>query len=135
MTGTMDRLTPKLLAAASVLGLSLGMAAQAADSEQLKGENTQGQTTSTQVKGQTDQHKLSSGFLKQNSHKGATGPTSNQIKWNGVSNQHKLETPSNKLNPQPEPPSPRGTGTLQNNTINPQPEPPAPDNNQTPQNH
>lgn len=126
MTGTTDRLTARLLAAASVLGLSLGMATQSADAEQLKGEQAQGQTTTTQVKGQSDQHKLSSEFLKQNdhklstgalkqnAHKGTTGQTSNQLKWEGVSNQHKQETPSNKLNPQPEPPNPAGGGTPQN---------------------
>jgi hypothetical protein len=121
MTGTSERLSAKLLAAASVLGLSLGMATQSTDAEQLKGE--QGQT-STQVKGQSDQHKLTSGFLKQNDHKLATGflkqndhktgQDSNQLKWEGVSNQQKHTVPSSQLNPQPEPPKPAGGGSPQN---------------------
>ncbi len=119
MTGTSERISAKLLAAASVLGLSLGMATQSADAEQLKGTQT-----STQVKGQSDQHKLSSEFLKRNDHKLATGflkqndhktgQGSNQLKWEGVSNQHKHNVPSSQLNPQPEPPNPAGGGTPQN---------------------
>ena len=98
------------LAAASVLGLSLGMASLTANAEQVKGQTStqiKGET-SNQVKGQSNQIKFD-GSSKQgkffsNYHKTTTG--SNQIKWNGVSNQHKSATPSPDLNPQPEPPKP-----------------------------
>ncbi len=100
-------LIAKLMAAASVLGLSLGMTAQAADQQ----KTDQGQTV-TQHKGETDQHKLESGFLKHesqgqtvNQHKGETG----FLKHNtGGSSQIKHDTPSTELNPQPEPPKPTG---------------------------
>lgn len=94
-----ERSLAKLMAAASVLGLSLGMSAQAADTNQHKGE--QGQTIN-QNKGETGEHKLDSGFLKHN-----TG-NSNQIKLDpAVSNQDKHVAPSTELNPQPEPPKPQ----------------------------
>ena len=109
----------KLMAAASVLGLSLGMTAQAADTNQIKGETTQikGETTqikgeTTQIKGETNQHKWT-GFLKHHTdhkistqHKIGTGD-STQIKLDdGLSAQHKHDIPSSELNPQPEPPKP-----------------------------
>ena len=114
----------RLMAAASVLGLSLGMGA--ANAEQIKGETVQGGST-TQIKGETDQHKLttgflkhntvqqdhklSTGFLKQNDHKTSTG--SNQLKWDAVSGQQKHDIPSSEFNPQPEPPKPTGGSSPQ----------------------
>jgi hypothetical protein len=125
----------KLMAAASVLGLSLGMTAQAADTNQHKGESTQIKGESTQIKGESNQGKWT-GFLKHrtdhkistqhkiegagssqlkwdaagsNQHKLGTGD-STQIKLDGVdSSQHKHDTPSTELNPQPEPPMQQGT--------------------------
>jgi len=88
------------LAAASVLGLSLGMVALTADADQA-GNNQ----TSNQIKGQTaNQIKAQSNQIK------LTPPSSNQGKfWKpGTSNQHKVTTPSPDLNPQPEPPKPSG---------------------------
>ena len=116
----------KLMAATSALALSLGMAAQAADSNQIKGEH--GPTT-TQIKGETNQHKLTTGYLKHDTEflKHNTG-SSNQLKFESnqlklESNQHKGDstqiklhnldvvqhkhtTPSSELNPQPEPSKP-----------------------------
>ena len=90
------------LAAASVLGLSLGMASLTANAEQVKGQTaTQIKGEATQIKGESQQGKFTTG-----NHKNATG--SNQIKWKGVANQHKVSTPSPELNPQPEPPKPTG---------------------------
>ena len=112
MTDKTNRVA-KLMAATSVLALALGMTAQAADQNQIKNG-----TTTTQIKGQSDQHKLSTGYLKHTTgsnqikldsvqHKG----DSNQIKFDGVSGQHKHATPSTELNPQPEPPAPTAGGT------------------------
>jgi len=84
------------LAAASVLGLSLGMASLTANAEQVKDQSNQ-----IKLNGSSNQGKFFS-----NDHKTATG--SNQIKWKGVANQHKVSTPSPELNPQPEPPKPTG---------------------------
>jgi len=127
----------KLMAATSVLGLALGMTAQAADtSTQIKGETS---PASTAIKGTSDQHKLSAGYLKLNAgsnqlkydssqikldsnqhklqsnqikldslqHKGS----STQIKLDGTATQTKHDIPSTELNPQPEPPLPKGSGT------------------------
>ncbi len=101
----------KLMAAASVLGLSLGMTAQAADTNQIKGETTQIKGETTQIKGETNQHKWT-GFLKHHTdhkistqHKIGTGDNT-QIKLDGVQSNHKIDTPSPELNPQPEPPKP-----------------------------
>jgi hypothetical protein len=117
----------KLMAATSVLGLALGMTVQAADgaSSQIKGENAQ----TTQIKGEPNQHKLTTGYLKHDTEflKHNTG-SSNQLKFESnqlklESNQHKGDstqiklhnldvvqhkhtTPSSELNPQPEPPKP-----------------------------
>jgi hypothetical protein len=102
------------LAAASVLGLSLGMVALNADAEQTK---QQTQNPSNQIKDGATQLKHSSGFLKTPTNQGKfiAGDhkigTSNQIKWQGVSGQHKNQVPSSELNPQPEPPKPTGAGT------------------------
>ena len=123
----------KLMAATSVLGLALGMTVQAADgaSSQIKGENPQ---TTTQIKGETNQHKLTTGYLKHNTEflKHNTGSSnqlklesnqlkleSNQHKGNSTqikldtpdSVQHKHNVPSTQLNPQPEPPGPIVGGT------------------------
>ena len=124
MTKTTDRRAVqigKLMAAASVLGLSLGMNAQAADTGtqhlkgehiQIKGEQTQIKGEQTQIKGESSQPKYQSnqhkwtGFLKTNS--GQQG-ASTQIKLDAPSSQHKHDTPSSELNPQPEPPKPVGT--------------------------
>ena len=97
------------LAAASVLGLSVGMISPTANADQVKGQTT------TQIKGQSNQIKLNGaaqqGKFIANDHKTPTG--SNQIKWNGVSDQHKTATPSPELNPQPEPPKPTGTNKVE----------------------
>lgn len=116
----------RLMAATSVLALALGMTAQAADSSSTQDKHNT--TTTTQIKGNADQGKLSTEFLKLNSnqqkcdaaslkyatnqlkyecnqHKGE----STQIKLDGVSAQHKHAIPSTELNPQPEPPKPNGT--------------------------
>ena len=118
MTRTTDRRAVqigKLMAAASVLGLSLGMNAQAADTgtQHLKGEQVQIKGEQTQIKGETrqlkyqsNQHKLSTEFLKHNT--GQQG-ASTQLKLDTPSAQHKHDIPSSELNPQPEPPKPLGT--------------------------
>jgi hypothetical protein len=126
----------KLMAAASVLGLSLGMTAQAADTNQHKGESTQIKGESTLIKGESNQEKWT-GFLKHRTDHKIGSQNSNQEKWTGFlkhrtdhkigtdnsnqvkidnlqSNQGKHNVPSTELNPQPEPPKPE-QGT-QNNT-------------------
>jgi len=117
----------KLMAATSALAISLGMTVQA-DAASNQDKHVTGQT-STQIKGETTQIKGESnqlkwtGFLKHNTndhkistqikldsvqHKGE----SNQIKLNNATIvQHKHDTPSTQLNPQPEPPKPIGPGT------------------------
>jgi hypothetical protein len=161
------------LAAASVLGLSLGMVALNADAEQHKNP------TSTQIKGVSNQDKhnpaanvainpqpeppganqikLNSAATKNATGIHKTGTGSNQLKWDGVSKQGKFK-PGEKvgLNPQPEPPASgpisvqdkhvtgihkTGTGSnqikwegvsnqhkgqLPSSELNPQPEPPKP---------
>ena len=121
----------KLMAATSALAISLGMTVQAdaasnqdkhvtgQTSTQIKGETTQIKGETTQIKGESNQLKWT-GFLKHNTndhkistqikldsvqHKGE----SNQIKLNNATIvQHKHDTPSTQLNPQPEPPKPIG---------------------------
>ena len=117
------------LAAASVLGLSVGMISPTANADQVKDQTTtqiKGETT--QIKGESNQIKLDGtsrqGKFIANDHKTPTG--SNQIKWNGVSDQHKTATPSPNLNPQPEPPMQNGGITPPSPGLNPQPEPPKP---------
>lgn len=83
-------LIARLLAAASVLGLSLGMAAASDQSNQEK-------FTTNDHKLDSNVHKGETGFLKHNS---------TQIKHPGDSVQHKHNIPSSELNPQPEPPFP-----------------------------
>jgi hypothetical protein len=152
-----------LMAATSALALSLGMTAQAADSNQIKGEHgptttqIKGETTqmkccygdmaqhkigstqikgehgptTTQIKGETNQGKLTTGYLKHDTEflKHNTGSSnqlkfeSNQLKMDSLQHkgdstqiklhnldvvQHKHDTPSTQLNPQPEPPKPIG---------------------------
>jgi hypothetical protein len=127
-----------VMAAASVLGLSLGMTADAAStgtqgggtqagtSEQHKGESTQLKYQNQDKWNTSLKHNTGTNQIKWNSSlKHNTG--SNQIKWNSV--QHKHETPSSELNPQPEPPKPLGiSGQHKHDTpssqLNPQPEPP-----------
>ena len=93
-----------VLAAATTIGLSLGMVALTADAGQA--------ATSNQVKGHSaNQIKQGTNQIKQgtNQIKNPTSQDSNQIKfWKG-SNQSKF-TPgtSPELNPQPEPPKPSG---------------------------
>ena len=93
-----------VLAAATTIGLSLGMVALTADAGQA--------ATSNQVKGHSaKQIKQGTNQIKQgtNQIKNPTSQDSNQIKfWKG-SNQSKF-TPgtSPELNPQPEPPKPSG---------------------------
>ncbi|HUO97167.1 MAG TPA: hypothetical protein VMU01_00780 [Rhizomicrobium sp.] len=132
MTDNSNRIA-KLMAATSVLGLALGMTAQAADSNQIKNGDTQ---TTTQIKGETNQGKFWTGQIKHNTgtnqlkyesnqgkfsteflkHNTGTNQlkyesnqlkgSSTQIKLDGVSGQHKHDVPSTELNPQPEPPAP-----------------------------
>jgi hypothetical protein len=99
-----------LLAAASTLGLSLGMA-QAADTQTTLKHNT-GTTeflktpTSVQDKHSTQlKYECNQGKLVSDQHK-----TSTQIKLDmkGPSAQQKFNCPSSELNPQPEPPKPIG---------------------------
>jgi hypothetical protein len=129
------------LAAASVLGLSLGMVALNADAEQTK---QQTQNPSNQIKDGATQLKHSSGFLKTPTNQGKfiAGDhkigTSNQIKWQGVSNQGKFK-PGEKIgiNPQPEPPggavlSSQHKNQVPSSELNPQPEPPKPTGAGTP---
>jgi len=135
MTDNSNRVA-KLMAATSVLALALGMTAQAADtSTQAKGEHS---PTSTQIKGESNNHKLSTGYLKHSTefikHDGGSNQlklessqhkltsdqiklqsnqhkgSSTQIKIGGPTTQIKHDTPSTELNPQPEPPKPTGGG-------------------------
>lgn len=122
----------KLMAATSVLALALGMTAQAANQP----TNQAGTTAAT-----SDQHKVSTGFLKHDTeflkHNCTTEflkHASTQLKYECA--QHKLptmlqgkhSTPSTELNPQPDPPLDvnKGGHTIPSTGLNPQPEPPIP---------
>jgi hypothetical protein len=117
----------KLMAATSALALSLGMTVQA-DAASNQDKHVPGQTR-TQIKGESNQDKWT-GFLKHNTndhkistqikldsvqHKGQSNQIkgqSNQLKYEGTTAvQHKHDTPSTQLNPQPEPPMQTGPGT------------------------
>jgi hypothetical protein len=110
----------KLMAATSALAISLGMTAQA-DAASNQDKHVTGQT-STQIKGESNQEKWT-GFLKHNTndHKISTQikldsvqhkVESTQIKLHNTNVvQHKHDTPSTQLNPQPEPPMQTGPGT------------------------
>ena len=100
-----------VLAAATTIGLSLGMVALTADAGQAATSNQVKGHSANQIKQGTNQIKQGTNQIKQgtNQIKNPTSQDSNQIKfWKG-SNQSKF-TPgtSPELNPQPEPPKPSG---------------------------